>query len=182
MAKKTLEQIAEHSKIAWGVGRLMSKLATNAFSQVRTKRSYAKRIKALEDERNAKLALKTEEQKKIVGDMMTILENNKGGFVTGLKSIGYAVGKVGFREMKPSVEIAEGFTEEGVVKKFLRRHRAYLRFKPALNREKILQDHHDGKWKTLSGITIRKGAEFFVSLSPRGKDKPEVITVPVSKK
>ena len=180
--KQTLEQMLEHSKAAWGVGKLLSRLASNAFSQLRIKRSYQKKIEKLETERNNKLALKLEEQEKLDSEMLVFLGGREGGFATGLKSISYAIGQVGFRQMKPSVEIAEGFTKQGVIGKFLKRHRAYLRFKPDLNKQKILQDYQDGKWKSLTGIEIKQGNEFFVSLAPRGKDKPEIISAPLPKK
>jgi phage host-nuclease inhibitor protein Gam len=182
MAKKTLEQIAEHSKAAWGVGKLLGKLATNAFSQLRTKRSYAKKIKKLEDERDAKLATKVEEQEKLVAEMMAFLAGREGGFVTGLKSISYAIGQVGFRQMKPSVEIADGFTKQTLIEKLTRRHKSWLRFKPEINKQAILSDFQDGKFKKVKGIEIRQGNEFFISLSPRGKDKPEIISVPLPRK
>lgn len=180
--KQTVEQMLEHSKASWGVGKLLAKLAINAFSQLRTKRSYAKKIEKLEAERDGKLAIKLEEQEKLISEMLVFLGGREGGFATGLKSISYAIGQVGFRQMKPSVEIAEGFTKQGVIEKFLRRNRAYLRFKPDLNKQKILQDYQDGKWKNLAGIEIKEGNEFFVSLSPRGKDKPEIISAPLPKK
>ncbi|MEZ0208665.1 MAG: host-nuclease inhibitor Gam family protein [Candidatus Paceibacterota bacterium] len=182
MATKTLAQIAEHSKAAWGVGKLLGKLATNAFSQLRTKRSYAKKIKILEDERDAKLAKKMEEQEKLVTDMMAFLAGREGGFVTGLKSISYAVGSVGFRQMKPSVEITDGFTMPALIAKLARRRKRWLRFKPELNKQAILSDFHDGTFKKVKGIEIKQGNEFFVSLAPRGKDRPEIISVPLPRK
>jgi phage host-nuclease inhibitor protein Gam len=181
MAKKTLDQIVEHSKAAWGVGHLLSKLAANAFSQLRTKRLYAKKIEQLETERDTRLAKKIEEQEKLVEEMMIVLGGRESGFITGLKSIQYAIGQVGFRQMKPSVEIADGFTKQSLIEKLKRRHKKWLRFKPEINKQQILQDYQDGKFKKVKGIEIKQGNEFFVSLAPRGKDKPEVISVPISK-
>lgn len=182
MATKTLEQIAQHSKTAWGVSKLLTRLANNVFSQMRIKRSYEKKITALEQERDTELAIKIEKEQSIVNEMMLALGGPEGAFVKGLRSVTYAVGQVGFRQMKPSVEIAEGFTKQDVVSRFLKRRRAYLRIKHEINKQKILQDYQDGKWKTLTGITITQGDEFFVSLAPRGDDKPEVISVPIMKK
>lgn len=182
MANKTLEQIVHHSKTAWGVSKLLTRLANNAFSQLRIKRSYEKKIAKLEQERDRELATKIEKQESIVNEMMLALGGPENTLVKGLRSVTYAVGQVGFRQMKPTVQIAEGFTKQDVVNRFLKRRRAYLRFKPEINKQKILQDYQDGKWKTLAGITVTQGDEFFISLAPRGDEKPEIISVPLAKK
>lgn len=181
MTAKTINQIVEHSKAAWGVSKLLSRLAGKVFSQLRTQRSYARQIKALQDERDTKLAKNKEEQEKLVEEMIVVLGGHKSAFARGLKSVNYAVGQVGFRQMKPAVELADGFTEQQLIEKLKHKKRSWLRETVALNKQKILQDYQDGKFKKVVGIQIRQGEEFFVSLAPRGKDKPAIITAALPK-
>lgn len=182
MATKSMSVVAERARVALGIGKLLGKLATNVFSQLRIKRSYAKQIKALQDERDAKLGPKVEEQEKLVGELLGYLTVHQGAFIKGLKSVTYAVGQVGFRKMKASVELADGYTKQQLIKKLKGRRRSWLRETFEINKQKILQDYQDGKFKKVEGIAIREGDEFFISLAPRGEDKPEVITVPLSQK
>ena len=182
MATTNLNKVVNHAKAAWGVSTLLAKLAAKAFSHLRIKQSYGKRIKALEDERDAKLAKNLEVQEKLVEEMMVSLGGPNGGLARGLKSVTYTIGQVGFRQMKPSVELADGFTKQDLVAKFERRHHSWLRFKPEINKQAILADFHDGKFKKVEGFSIKQGEEFFVSLAPRGKEKPEIITVELPKK
>jgi phage host-nuclease inhibitor protein Gam len=183
MAKKTLEEIATHSKAAWGVGKFMAQLANNAFAQMRIENDYAKKISALQKEKNQKLAEKQGKQEEIVQKMIEMLSKYDNLFVKGLKSIAYATGRVGFRKMKPSVEIADGFTEQALLAKLSRWKKRYLRLKPELNRQAILQDFQDGKFRKIAGIEIKQGEEFFVTFAARGDEKPpKPVTVPLPKK
>ncbi len=180
MATKEMSVAAERARAALGIGKILGRLAGNVFSQLRIKRSYAKQIKALQEERDAKLAPKVEAQEKLTHELLAYLHQHQGAFVKGLKSVTYAVGQVGFRKMKASVELADGYTKQQMIDKLKRRRRSWLRETFEINKQKILQDYQDGKFKHVEGISIREGDEFFVSLAPRGKDKPEVITVPLS--
>jgi hypothetical protein len=182
MAKKTLEQIVAHSKAAWGVGELLSRIASNQFAEMRIERSYNNKIKKLQAERDAIVLRKQEKRMELAQQMLTMLMDRRGAFVEGLKSIAYAIGKVGFRNMKPAVEIEEGLTEKDVVSAFLRRHRKYLNVKYTLNKKKLAKDFENGEFKSLRGICIRQGEEFFISVNPRKDgETPEVISIPVPK-
>ncbi len=178
----TLKQLAEHSKAAWGVGELLVRIANNQFAELRIARTYNGKITELEKERNALISKKRERRDELVNEMLTMLTEKRGAFVTGLKSIVYAVGQVGFRKMRPAVEIEEGYTEKGVVAKFLKRHKKYLVPEYKLDRKKLTKDYQDGKFKKIEGVEIREGEEFFISLAPRGEDTPKPIRVPLPKK
>lgn len=180
MADTNQTQTSRTPKALWEVSKLMMKLASNVYADRHIAHSYKIRITKLEQERDAKLAEKKEARDELVGKIFSFVKSRKNEIIPGTKSVTLATGQVGFRQMKPAVEIASGYTVREVIAKFLKRHKKYLRFTPELNKQKLLQDYHDGKFRTLSGIKIRDGEEeFFISLAPRGKDKPETITVPL---
>lgn len=165
-------------KALWEVSKLMARLAGNVFSEMRIKHSYKVKITKLEQERDAKAAEKKTARDEIVRNIFEFVSARKET-LPGTKSVTVAMGQVGFRKMAPAVEIASGFTEKQVLAKLLKRGQKYLRFTPKLNKEKILQDFNDGAFRNIEGITVRQGDEFFISLAPRGKEKPETITVSV---
>jgi phage host-nuclease inhibitor protein Gam len=178
----TVVKAARPPKALWEVSGLLRKLASNVFAELRIRHSYKVKISDLEKERDQKVGVYKFARQEIVGKIFEFVKERVGEFGT-TKSVIFATGEVGFRKAVPSVEIAPGYTEKGVVAKFLKRHRKYLRFTPKLNREKILQDYHDAKFKSIKGIQIAGGGEeFFISLAPRKKEKPEVITVPMEQK
>jgi hypothetical protein len=175
----TLAQIAEHSKVAWGISKMLARVAIHAYAAKRIENSYNKRITKLEEERDKKIAAERERQSARAQELLEHLQNNKNVFVKGLKSITYAIGKVGFRKMSPAVEIAPGFTEKEVVDRFKRRHRKLLAVTYKLDKKRIQKALAGGEFKSLTGIRIREGEEFFISLAPRGKNNPDPITIPV---
>lgn len=178
----TLKQFVEHSKAAWGVGELLVHIANNQFAELRIQRNYDSKITKLQKERNELTAKKREKREKMVNDMLIMLTEKRGAFVTGLKSIVYAAGQVGFRKMKPAVEIEEGYTEKEVVELFKRRHRKLLAVEYTLDRKRIQKAFAENEYKSLSGVYIREGEEFFISLAPRGENRPKPITIPLPKK
>jgi phage host-nuclease inhibitor protein Gam len=173
-----VQKTARAPKALWEVSKLLSRLAGNMFAEMRMKHSYKVKITKLEQERDAKAAEKKTARDVIVNQIFEFVSVRKES-LSSAKSVSFAMGQVGFRKMAPAVEIATGFTEKQVLAKLLKRGKKYLRFTPKLNKEKILQDWNDGAFRNVSGITIRQGEEFFISLAPRGKEKPETITVSV---
>ncbi|MDB5259977.1 MAG: Bacteriophage Mu Gam like protein [Candidatus Nomurabacteria bacterium] len=170
-------------KALWEVAGLLKQLASNIFAHMRIENSYKQKITDLQKERDEKLAAKKKVRDEIVGKIFDFVRVRREEF-GDKKSVVFAAGEVGFRKVKAEVEIAEGFTEKGMIAKFLKRKKKYLRFTPSLNRQVILQDYQDGKFKSIKGISIRgsKGEEeFFISPSPRNSQVPKVITMPVNK-
>lgn len=178
MTTKNQAKAARTPKALWEVSKLLARLAGNVFAEMKMKHSYKVKITKLEQERDAKAAAKKASRDEIVNQIFEFVNARKSA-LTETKSVTLAMGQVGFRKMAPAVEITDGFTEKQVLAKLLKRGQKYLRFTPKLNKEKILQDFNDGAFRNVRGITIRQGDEFFVSLAPRGKEKPETITKPL---
>lgn len=155
----------------------MTKLARVVFSQMKTAHVYKMRIASLEQERDEKLGEMKLVQNELVSKIFAFAKERKDEIVRSGKSVTLATGQVGWREAKPAVEIAAGFTEKGIIAALMKRNKKYLRFTAKLNKEKMLQDFHDGTFRRTPGIEIRQGEEGFISLAPRGKEKPETITV-----
>ena len=166
-------------KALWQVSKLMLHLAQNVFSSMRIEHSYKVKIAKLEAEKKQKLAEKKEVYEGLVAEIVGLMKARRPEVEkTGTKSVTLATGQVGWREAAPRVEIVEGYKEKDVAKMLARVHKDYVRINPEINREKILQDFHAGTMRKHRGITVRSGVdEFFISLSPRGKQKPKVITI-----
>lgn len=165
-------------KNLWDVSRLMLKLTQNIFASMRIEHSYKVKIARLEKEAKGKLAEKTKAKEELVSQIHSLMNMRRGEVEKGgLKSVTLATGQVGWRVTPPSVKFAEGVTEKGVIATLLRRGQKYLRFKPEVNKEKILQDYQDGTWKDRFGIKVGQFEEFYISPAPRGKQKPKVITI-----
>lgn len=180
MGTEKLSVIKRLPKKLWHLGKLMVRLARVSHAYLRTTHSYKMKIAKLEQERDKKLeAIKIAQQQLIV-NIFSFADGQKGEITKRGKSVTLATGQVGWREIAPSVEIESGSTEKTVAQWLATRYRKYLRFTPRLNKEQILQDHRDGKLRKIKGLRIRQGTEFFISLAPRGKQKPETITIDVA--
>jgi phage host-nuclease inhibitor protein Gam len=167
-------------KALWTLSRLMLKLSQNAFASLRIEQSYRVKISKLEQEKKQRLHELEEGKDAIVRDIRAFMKGNRPEIERTAKSVTLATGQVGWREMKPSVEIIDGYTEKGVIESLMKRGRWALRFKPELNKQTILQNYFDatGKHRPIKGIAIKTGEEFFISIAPRGKEKPETIIAP----
>lgn len=166
-------------KALWEVSKLMLRLGQNIFSSMRIEHSYKVKIARLEAEKKKKLAEKKTAHDTLVADIVALMKARRPEVEkTGLKSVTLTTGQVGWREAAPRVEIVEGYDEKGVAETLARNDKKYVRIKAELNRERILADFHAGTLRRHRGITVRHGVEeFFISLSPRGKQKPKIITV-----
>lgn len=162
------------------LGKLMARLARVSHAYLRAAHTYRMKIAKLEQERDKKLDEIKKGQQSLIVELLSCAEGRKDEIMERGKSITLATGQVGWRAIAPSVEIEEGHTEKSVAAWLAPRYKKYLRFTPRLNKTKILQDHGDGVLRNIKGIKIRQGVEFFISLSPRGKEKPETITIDVS--
>ena len=160
-------------KVFWGIGKLMLKLASSAFNELRVAHSYKIKIANLEKERDEKLTEIQSRRTHLIDQIYSLAREIRGNLVE-TESITLATGQVGWRAKAAAVKIADGFTEEGIVAKLLRRSK-FLRIRRDLNREALLEAHHRGE-RLPKGVTIQDGDEFFISLAPRGKQKPKVIT------
>jgi phage host-nuclease inhibitor protein Gam len=166
-------------KALWEVSKLMLRLAQNVFSSMRIDHSYKVKIAKLEAEKKKKLAEKKIGYDAIVSEIVALMKARRPEVEkTGLKSVTLATGQVGWREAAPRVEIVEGYDEKSVAEMLARTDKKYVRTKPEINRERVLQDFHAGTLRRHRGITVRSGVEeLFISLSPRGKQKPKIITI-----
>jgi phage host-nuclease inhibitor protein Gam len=166
-------------KALWEVSKLMLKLTQNVFASMRIDHSYKVKIAKLEKEKKEKLAEQKARHDTLVGEIFSLMKFRRAEVESsGTKSVTLATGQVGWRDAAPRVEILEGYTEKSIVDRLLKRGKKYLRIKAELNREKILADFHAGTLQNHRGIKVRQGMEeLFISLSPRGKDKPKIITI-----
>jgi phage host-nuclease inhibitor protein Gam len=172
-AKKTLRT----PKSLWEISKLMMRLARVAFAEIKTQHSYSIKLSKLEQERDQHLETLANKRNILVSEIFAFAKERKNQITKDGKSITIATGQVGWRLATPSVQIVEGSSEKTIVANLLKRKRRYLRFIPKLNKEEILQDVHDGTFKPIQGVHIRQGEEGFISLNPRGKMKPKIITV-----
>lgn len=165
-------------KNLWEVSRLMLKLTQNIFASMKIEHSYKVKVARLEKERDEKLEERKKIRDSLVSDIHSLMNLKRGEIETsGVKSVTLATGQVGWRITPPSVKLAEGATEKGVVEKLLRRGKKYLRFKPEINKEQIIQEYHDGTWKDRFGLRVGQFQEFYISPAPRGKQKAKIITI-----
>ncbi len=164
-------------KKLWILGKRMAKLARVSNAYLRTAHSYRMKFAKLEQERDEKLNAIKLEQHAIIESIFSVATEQKQEIMKNGKSVTLSTGQVGWRAITPSVLVETGHTERSVIQ-WLKSHRQkYLRSTPKLNKEKILQDHRDGVLRKIPGLRITEGTEFFISLAPRGKDKPETIVI-----
>jgi phage host-nuclease inhibitor protein Gam len=165
-------------KALWEVSKLMLALARNVFTGKRIEHSYNVRVAKLEKEKEEKLHELGARRETLVREIHSLMKANRPAVEKVAKSVTLATGQVGWREMKPSVEIVEGYEKKDIIAALQKRGKWALRFKPELNKQAILQNSRDGKHRPINGITVKTGEEFFISIAPRGNDKePEVITL-----
>jgi phage host-nuclease inhibitor protein Gam len=166
-------------KALWEVSKLMLHLAQNVFASMRIEHAYKVKIAKLEKEKKEKLSVFETRHKEFVGKIHDLMQiRRKEVEKTGAKSVALVTGQVGWRIAAPRVEIVEGYDEKEVRERLLRQDKKYLRIKTELNRERILADFHANTLRKHRGIRVRHGLEeFFISLSPRGKEKAKVITI-----
>lgn len=181
MSTEKTSAIKRLPKKLWNLGKLMMRLARVSHAYIRTAHSYKMKIAALEQERDKKLDGIRESQQELVQSIFNFADERKDEIIKdGNKSVTHATGQIGWREMAPSVAFEEGHSEKTVIA-YLQKHKLkYLRSIPKINKEKILQDFRDGLFKKIRGLKIKQGQEFFISLAPRGKQKPETITIEVT--
>lgn len=179
MAHQSESKTTRTPKALWEVSKLMLKLTQNVFASMRIDHSYKVKIAKLEKEKKEKLHEMKDRHDTLVSEIFSLMKFRRLEVErAGCKSVTLATGQVGWREAAPKVEIVDGYTEKSVIDRLMKRGRKYLRIKAELNREKVLADFHAGILENHRGIKVKSGEEeFFVSLSPRGKDKPKVITI-----
>lgn len=165
-------------KQLWEVSRLMLKLTQNIFASMRIEHSHKVKVARMEKEMKEKLGERNRAKEELISQIHSLMNMKRGEVEkSGAKSVTLATGQVGWRMTPPSVKFAEGMTEKSVIAKLLKRGKKYLRFKPEINKEKIIQDYNDGSWKDQSGIKVGQFEEFYISPAPRGKEKPKIITI-----
>lgn len=180
MSKEAVGAIKRLPKKLWHLGKMMIKLARVSHEYLRTEHRYKLKIANLQLERDERLDEIRVRRDEIITSVVSFANEQEEVILkSGNKSVTTAAGQIGWRAIAPSVEIEEGHTDKTVIAWLQKRKQRYLRFTPALNKELILQDFRDGLLGKIRGLKIKQGTEFFISLAPRGKQKPQTITFEV---
>jgi phage host-nuclease inhibitor protein Gam len=166
-------------KALWEVSKLMLSLTKSVFASLRVEHSYKVKIGKLEKEKKEKLASFEARHKEFVGKIYDLMKIRRPEVEkSGTKSVTLATGQTGWRMAAPKVEIMDGYDEKEICDRLLRQDRKYLRITTELNRRRILADFQENTLRKHRGIRVKHGQEeFFISLTPRGKERAKVITI-----